>query len=91
MHCILMHWVGVWIPKGMVCTSCQKCILAMYFTSIQADLAQRYENLDALFMASASSPMRAIHRSISSLFSCLSFRDCASAMLSWSSRDIVSS
>lgn len=30
----------------------------------------RYENLDALFKASASSPMRAIHRSINSLFSC---------------------
>lgn len=43
---------------------------------------QRYENFDALFMASASSPIRAIHRSINSLFSCLSFRDCASAILS---------
>lgn len=66
-------------------------MLVMYSICVRADHAPRYENLDALFMASASSPMRAIHRSINSLFSCLSFRDCASAILSWSSNDTVSS
>lgn len=66
-----MHRVGVGIPRGMMGHNLAKrYILAMYSTYIRADRAPRYENLDALFKASASSPMRAIHRSINSLFSC---------------------
>lgn len=57
-----------------------QCIIHIVITG--KSWPRRYENLDALFMASASSPIRAIHRSINSLFSCLSFRDCASAILS---------
>lgn len=84
-----MHWVGVRIPRGMIGTKSGKkkkftlglCIINIVIRANRAP-PQRYENLDALFMASASSPIRAIHRSINSLFSCLSFRDCASAILS---------
>lgn len=82
-----MHWVGVRIPRGMIGTKSGKKKIytwAMYYkySYTGKSCPQRYENLDALFMASASSPIRAIHRSINSLFSCLSFRDCASAILS---------